>query len=61
MINNGGSLTKEIETNERIIKVASSKLSCDLIKQNKKAYKSPDYPDAAGNTKKPPEALPRTQ
>jgi hypothetical protein len=36
-------------------------LSRELIKHNKKAYKAPDYPNATGNTKKPPEVLPRTQ
>ena len=36
-------------------------LSRDLIKHNKKAYKAPDYPNATGNTNKPPEILPRTK
>ncbi|MFC1567253.1 multiheme c-type cytochrome [Thermodesulfobacteriota bacterium] len=31
----------------------------DLIKHNKKAYKATDFPNATGNTKKPPEALPQ--
>ncbi len=34
-------------------------LARDLLKHNKKAYKAPDYPNATGNTKRPPEAMPR--
>jgi hypothetical protein len=33
----------------------------DLIKHNKKAYKATDYPNATGNTNKPPEVLPRSK
>ncbi|MBW2208731.1 MAG: hydroxylamine oxidoreductase, partial [Deltaproteobacteria bacterium] len=36
-------------------------LSRDLIKHNKKAYRATDYPNATGNTNKPPEVLPRTK
>ncbi|MBW1862909.1 MAG: hydroxylamine oxidoreductase [Deltaproteobacteria bacterium] len=36
------------------------KISRDLIRHNKKAHKAPDYPNATGNTSKPPEVLPRT-
>ena len=36
-------------------------LSRELIKHNKKAYKATDYPNATGNTNKPPEVLPRTK
>ncbi|MBW1766716.1 MAG: hydroxylamine oxidoreductase [Deltaproteobacteria bacterium] len=35
-------------------------ISRDLIRHNKKAHKAPDYPNATGNTSKPPEVLPRT-
>ncbi|OEU77689.1 MAG: hydroxylamine oxidoreductase [Desulfobacterales bacterium C00003060] len=35
--------------------------SRDLIKHNRKAYKATDYPNATGNTTKPPEVLPKTQ
>ncbi len=34
-------------------------VSRDLIKHNKKAHKAPDYPNATGNTSKPPEVMPR--
>ena len=33
----------------------------DLLKHNKKTYRSPDYPNATGNKNKPPEVLPRTR
>jgi nitrate/TMAO reductase-like tetraheme cytochrome c subunit len=33
-------------------------LSRDLLKHNKKAYKAPDYPNATGDTTKPPEVAP---
>ena len=33
----------------------------ELISHNKKAYKATDFPNATGNTSKPPEVLPRTQ
>ena len=36
-------------------------LARDLIKHNRKAYKATDYPNATGNTNKPPEVLPRTK
>ena len=31
----------------------------DLIKHNKKAYKALDFPNATGNTTKPPEVIPK--
>ena len=33
----------------------------ELIEQNKKAYRALDFPNATGNTTKPPEVLPRTE
>jgi len=36
-------------------------LARDLLKHNKKAYRATDYPNATGNTNKPPEVLPRTK
>ncbi len=36
-------------------------LSRDLIKNNKKAFKAPDYPNATGDKNKPPQVLPRVQ
>jgi len=36
-------------------------LSRDLIKNNKKAFRAPDYPNATGDKNKPPQALPRIQ
>jgi len=36
-------------------------LARDLLKHNKKAYKAPDYPNATGSTKKPPEVLPKVK
>jgi len=33
----------------------------DLIKNNKKAYRAVDFPNATGNTKRPPEVMPRTE
>jgi len=35
--------------------------SRDLIKHNKKAYRAVDFPNATGNTNKPPEVLPKTK
>lgn len=33
----------------------------ELLKKNKKAYRIPDYPNATGDTTRPPETLPRTK